>query len=248
MTAGDVAVNLDRPVSHDCAKFDGVDDKITIAFAQNPFKGTLSFWMKTSKPSQAQFNGMLATNTSSVTDTFQFGFNGSGVVLFSYDEPGVNITVFSPTKNIWYHILMTYSTDANLNVWVDDSIVITSSNVGNLKALNLNFGVNRGVTKFSEVKLRDIRIYETILSATERSILTNNGNVTRSLTHQWKLDKDATDSVGSLNGSVTGAIFVNDETDIAKSIFDARANGGSSDNFLISAIGHKILTAVVEET
>jgi len=147
------------------AKFDGSGDYLSVndnslAFDTGDF--TIECWFY--RNSTAEFQGLLATNPGTSTNTFQLGagsanFGSSSASIAFLIGGATNFVVFSGSLNNsqWYHVAVTRA-GTTVRLFVDGSEVDSGTNSNDLTAQNLLVGVNRGENNFFNGFVDDVRI------------------------------------------------------------------------------------------
>ena len=134
-----------------------------------------------------------------------------------YNDVTSRIQYDVPTTDIWYHLIVTRTASDNTwRMYVNDALIGSYSDGGTVTAQNyatklfLGNGRNNSLEGF----ISNAYIWNSSLSATDRTLLYNNGRPLSDLSglsaqpfSWWKLDNKTTgveDSIGSNNATITG--------------------------------------------
>lgn len=247
MAAGDVTTDVVKLDVRSCAKFDGVDDKITVTSNSyfEPSSSGFSYvvWFK---PTKAAHNAGLFSH--------QFAFGSNQGYLMKYNAAGTVGFWFGNTSkassnnaniNEWNCFLVSFD-GSTLTVNLNGTEVTASRTLLSTSTNDSYIGSETAASNFFQGFIREAAVYNRPLSSSERTAINNNLSITDGLIANWKLDGNATDSVGSNDGSVTGAIFVNDESNVADFFRNARAS--ANDKYFIDKYQDKVILTHVEES
>lgn len=201
--------------------FDGVDDYAStgMSIRNGPF--TVAVWAYI--PSTvSDFAGMVTESDSGATGDKQYSviirYDGSNTArLTALINATQQIITTSVTLDRWYHFILTWDGDT-LTGYKNGSPISSIACSGDLyqPTNNVDFG-RVGQTNYFDGKIDDVRIYDRAISGPEAEVLYNlsapSGEVETAdpragLVSEWKLDGDATDSVGANDGTVNGPTFV----------------------------------------
>lgn len=168
-----VNVNGDAQISTSVVKygtgsmlFDGSGDYLSVsdsAFAFGTGDFTIECWFyRNSTP--IEFAGVMATNPSTGTDTFQlasgsvnFGSTSSAIAFLIGGAANFNLFSGSLNNNQWYHVAVTRS-GTTARLFVDGLEVDSKTNSNNLTASNFLVASNRGENNFFDGYIDDLRI------------------------------------------------------------------------------------------
>ena len=166
--------------------------------------------------------------TRSSTPRIQFGYsegsaNGVNMSTNSYDPAGKG----------WVHIVGTADYSGSFKLYVNGSLVETQAVTGGAPSFSmadpLHIGYNGDGGGYVNGNIDDVRLYSSVLTSTEVEYLYKNdtSNIpTANLASHWKLNGNANDSIGSINGT---------ETDITYS--DGVSYNGTATNVLYAYDG-----------
>jgi len=119
------------------------------------------------------------------------------------------------TLGSWYHVVATYD-GANLKMYINSNLDTTIAQTGTLFASstdNVYIGQS-GDGNNSKAFIDDVIICSTAMSQADVTNLYYNGILPSNMVSRWTLDEGsgttANDSVGSNNGTITGATYSTD--------------------------------------
>lgn len=237
MATGDLTATTPLNLEHPAAYFDGVDDEIEktsingslpYIVGQNPF--TISIWSKITDVTTvagAPTGNLISLRPSNLRGIgIQILKNNSRVqAMIRNDSTNVNISsTGTPVgDNSWHHYLIV-SDGTNWNFYIDGTSQGSTTTLTTVTPTSLAIGGNNiisGDSSFSKILCRDVKVYKINLTSQEISDLYGGVEITRGLIGQWKLNGDATDSVGGNDGTVTGAIFTSGNNGLNNIVVDA---------------------------
>ena len=220
----------DSAVGDTAMSFDGTDDYIPLGLYLDKAISeiTVTCWVKTTTDSQI----VISHDRS---EYYRLGINSAtsttGAVSLSLTSSGGAITDYSGNTRVddgaWHHIGFTYNS-GKFQIYVDGSVDASGSHGNQIGTGVTRYGFIADGSEASSFDgsrnqlyytgdVDDARIYSRALSAPEIQALyeltSPHGSIVESdpregIVSYWKLDGDATDSVGSNDGTVTGATFV----------------------------------------
>ena len=147
--------------------------------------------------------------TRSSTPRIQFGYsdgstNGVDMSTNSYDPGGKG----------WVHVVGTADYSGSFKLYVNGSLVETQNVTGGAPSFSMTdplyIGYNSGGGGYVDGNIDDVRLYSSVLTSTDVEYLYKNdtSNIpTANLTSHWKLDGNANDSIGSINGTETDITY-----------------------------------------
>ena len=216
------------------ADFDGVDDYVSVADADNlsfgdgssdsPF--SLAAWVKAEASGARILCKSFETNVE-----YAFTIGGNDIPGLSlYDGNTDNriqsnhASELNPALNQWYHLVATYDgsgSASGINHYLNGSAVsTTTSSPGTYVAMhntsapldigrfNANFsGTN--YESFTNGQLDDVAVIAKELSAPEVSAIYSKNMYPTELVSLWRFEEDANDSKGSNNGIGNGGVLLN---------------------------------------
>lgn len=253
MAAGDVGVEITTPDARACAKFDGVDDEITINASDSINVNnhmSLALWVK---PNDLNTWGIIRKSSGGTSDWNIYRDTGEGgkwrVEVYNSSDTGASTYSTSAPLTIetWTHIAFSFDgTNINLftNGVADGSIALAGSVRNSAEALVIGsyFGFFAG-------NVKKVRLYNRALSAAEFLKLAQEiDSITNGLVGYWKLDTDYTDSSGNGNdGSNSGSIIGTYDGPIAKAVTDQRT--AATDTFFLCDVngGNQVLHTQITE-
>ena len=202
--------------------FDGTDDYIS-PLNDIPITGktsyTISCWFNVNNLSSR--NGLVSGTAGTAEEVFFFTENDGRLTTQHNDSSDLN-QVSSSTLNTgqWYHGVMVFN-GSQIILYLDgDTIASTSANSVTTSVDTWGMGAsdwNDTIKYHCDGNLDDVRIYNRALSQPEIQALydltKSSGSIVdddprENFVSYWKLDGDAIDSVGSNDGTVNGATFV----------------------------------------
>lgn len=188
-----------------CLEFDGIDDYVSIPAntdLNNP-NFTVEFWIQLDNPNN--WTGIIDKGRDSETDWyFLTGNTGytEGVRFGVGSGSSRQETAYSWNDTDWHHVAGTYD-GFNMNLYVDGDLKSTNTASMSNTTNNITFGARRGQSWFTNGKLDEIRIWESVRTQAEISdhrYLELNGNETN-LVGYWKLNSSSgTTSFDAANG------------------------------------------------
>jgi len=237
------------------AVFDGVDDFVDTTLTSNDVftNGfTINCWIKP--------NAAGESNTGRILDkgTGEFGIAG-----FAYYTGNTNKVIvrsdignLSSTSNIifadrvWYNVSLTITTGDvvthYLNGATNGSSTIAGflANITNTNALRIGNLVG-ATTRSYDGAISDVKIWNRVLTSAELVKVAADQAVTDGLTHNWKLDTDYTDSVGTADGTNTGTRLAIVDDKLAQQVANLRVN--KNDKWFMSTQGKQLAITHIEE-
>lgn len=263
MATGDVTSESVRLDARKAAKFDGVDDDINIPASPfnfptaTPEKFTMHADVKlTDAQSAGQSSGIFCIRTGSLRGYGIQHQNVAGVSRaegYLRSDGGQSVTSDDSgvlTLNEWTSVTLVHN-GTHIKLYVDGTFIENAAtrdlNSGTMADAKIgDSDVLGGTGQHFGGLIRNLRYYKRALDTTEITQLANGENVTEGLQNYYKLDVDATDSVGSNDGTVTGAEFVDDETNLATAMRNLRVSG--NDKYLLEGLeGGRVLITHIEE-
>ena len=256
MAAGDVTVSLTNAISFKGARFDGVDDYISIGTPSN-----LDIISDGTKDFSVSFWILLGELSTYNTVLSRGGYWRAGIAVLSdgrlrfnhdYTFPGTAVNAYSVetvNPNEWTNVIAVYNSSLKrIYLYINGTEVTYTShtdgdNLIDFSVQNLSIGYNSTSTFSGSV--RDLRIYKTLLSSSEISKLSNSINVYDGLVSLWKLKDDYKDYNSNNDGVNNGTFLASYSGNLAKDLNNARTT--SNDHYMMTIINGKVLTAVVEE-
>ena len=272
MAAGDVTVDTLTPISFPCAKFDGVDDYVSFpdldlfSFGNGTidFPFSITAWVKTTSA--------LATNQvilGKYQSPFEYYFHLRGTDTLPQLEirdqsAAVNCACSGTTGavvNIWVHVAATYNGVGGATAGNGIKIYTNGLNVTGTPSNNAAYVAMENGTSISKIGLRstpntqpfkgfirDVRIYNRVLSSSEITRVSNSELITDGLIGHWKLDGDADDSSGNgNNGTDSGNIYLADNETIDSEFTTARVNANSKYYAIPLKASNSVMTVHIEE-
>ena len=215
------------------ADFDGVDDYISVADADNlsfgnassdsPF--TLALWLNSDTSGSLK---MIAKGQG-VPQEYAFGAGSGGTPnLTLYDgDVTKRIQITSQTaltQGTWQHWAVTYDgsgSHSNSKIYLNGSAVsTTTASSGAYVAMNntstpVNIGYHNitvsgtAFETFTDGKMDDVAVIAKELSASEVSAIYNKNTYPAELVSLWRFEGNANDSKGSNNGTNNGSTNLN---------------------------------------
>lgn len=258
MAAGDVEANRSSVNFKSGYRFDGVDDKIDFGnpFAAAPDAMSIAFWAKVKNwdSTHSFFFRVLGEGSArgprmqyrTDNNTFKINIRADGAT-HTITVENVNTTY---TPNRWYHFIVTINpTEAILYIdGVNTASVTMNASVLNYSTQDMWIGQDNNLGYELTGEMSDFRLYNKVLTATQITELAGGRHVSENLVNHWKLDGDATDSVGSANGTVTGALAGTFDGGVAQDITADRTT--ANDQYIIAPLSKQnmaVMTAIVEE-
>lgn len=265
MAAGDVDVALTQPSSESCASFDGVDDEITFTnspiiqlTSNNDF--SICGWVKCKAGAAGSADNIISFQPASLrgigvqrsVDSARFDF----VMRTDGEVSSIATSSNSLVNNVWTHFTATFtSSTTGLNFYIDgvSAGTPTTHTDTTLTPTSISIAGNNvtsGTASFFEGLLRDLRVYNRVLSSSEITRVARGELITNGLVGHWKLNGNALDSSGNgNNGTVTGATFINDSGDLDTAVTAQRVTTGATNTFLIADTmnGQQVITAGITE-
>lgn len=251
MTAGDTYTQVVTPKGRACASFDGVDDKIVIpSLTFNNYGTSISVWLKTNTLT-ANDHPIFGLSSNNTNNFLLLGNTGRVLYEAGINNDNASFTDLNLVDDKWHNLVITSAAGTNgVTLYVDGRAINPTDN----DVTNTTFVIDQigrggvGATQATfEGDLSDLRIFNTVLTATEALKLANGENVTRELIHRWKLETDAVDSVGGYDGTVTGAVFEVQEDKVRAALYELRAICGAGGSYSVTSIdkGSKVLIRAV---
>ena len=198
----------------DCAgnsglEFDGVaDTAATNADFDPPERGAVAFWFRSDGP-PAIWQSMWGVGIN-----FELWQGADGLVAFDLSTDGFTggfiTTDPLDMEGRWYHLIAEYdSDDDSYAIYINGELHksgISATAMDKQAANTLTFGVRTGITQYFDGGMRDFRIYNRSLTATEKSKLSG-------LAAYWKLDETSgTVAVDSSYGGHDGTFATGSPT------------------------------------
>jgi hypothetical protein len=151
----------------------------------------------------------------------------NGNVRFFVGGGGSYSSVTTPQAiGEWFHVVATRS-GTSMKVYINGTLAqsgTASSTFDTDNTYNAGMFANYNGTWHDDAfdgKMDDIRVYNRELPASEAQyIYESTVQLTDGMTAKYKLDYDANDSVGTVNGTATGATFSSTETGKRSALFD----------------------------
>jgi len=212
MVAGDITAKRAKSSDFPCAVFDGVDDVVAFSPVINVNNSyTLSSWIYTGDNGRNSIFG-----DSSISSGFLFIRDFTKTVDFEPINDGLGCAIsfssYGSILNKWVYITVVVENSNNLKLYLDGNYIGNSSPANNDTNFNIEY-IGRGYTgvasSFFNGSIRDVRIYDTALTAEEVSLLYNGTNIKTGLVARYKLADDYNDSAGTNNGTNTGSYLTN---------------------------------------
>lgn len=178
-------------------------------------------WFKLeSKPSGAG-NHMVLMGKGSLGEDFTiYKFEGTGDLRFLINDGSTNHVIAIQNADIqtgtWYHFTATWDGSSDMTIYLDGSPKDSESGVASMEDEKdvVGIGADGGGARPLDGELDDVRFYDRELSSAEASDLASGADVTNGLVSEWEFDEGsgstATDSAGSNDGTVNGAVYVQD--------------------------------------
>lgn len=247
MATGDVEVNLTNPLVKECISMDGVDDSLISSSAVNVSDNILSFscWVYFNNVSSTQ---QIINNSPASSRRFAVDLQ-SGVIEGGYYNGSGNVGVRSSSPisaGRWYHVVYTFDGSTGGNLYINGSLDNTGTSAQNTTNYNnVRIGDRGPSTDVLNGYIREVRIYNKVLSASEALKLYQGLDVTDKLIHYWKLETDTNASKGNMDLTGTGTSFQKIDDQIAQAVSADRTT--ANDKYLIAVTNNKVLTTVIEE-
>jgi hypothetical protein len=203
---------------------DGTGGSSSVIGSGSDLDLTFSYWVN---PNYQNSRGSFKWGTGPGTATNWFinithGRFPNRFFLNVYNDGIIRIQYDVPTTDIWYHLIVTRTASDNTwRMYVNDALVGSYSDGGTVTAQNyatklfLGNGRNNSLEGF----ISNAYIWNSSLSATDRTLLYNNGSPLSDLSSLsaqpfswWKLDNKTTgvqDSIGTNNATITGGRVAN---------------------------------------
>jgi hypothetical protein len=217
-----------------CADFDGVDDYISVADADNlsfgngsvdsPF--TLALWLNSDTINNVR---LIAKGQGTSAQEYSFTAGSSGTPnLNLWDlNTSTRIQIESQTaltQGTWQHWAVTYDgsgSHTNSKIYLNGNAVSTTTNTsGTYVAMHntstpLDIGrTNIGGPAYTDGKMDDVAIFSKQLTASEvKAIHDSNIYPEDDIVSFWRFEGNANDSIGSNDGTGNGGVVLN-STDI----------------------------------
>ncbi len=245
MGAGDVEVNVTTNTGRSCAVFDGVDDSVKLGLDPVGLGSvTISFWCMT--------YGWGGSGYGRIFDDGKFKvFLNNANAVFDAQNDGSNSASSANNSivfNVWQHWIITREgTDFNfyLNNVLTNGADHTSGNP-TAPDYNMYIGNRDGDARGHNGCISDFKIWDKILTASERATVYAGGVVSDGLTHRWKLHNDYKDSVGDADGTNAGSILQIRDDAIAAAIAADRTT--ANDKYMMVGMpGGQVVTGIIEE-
>lgn len=263
MAVGDVRTAMLDATSFGCAKFDGVDDYVEIPHSANQLGVNLSDgmsvagWIKTRSDGETSLGNILDKSSGiSGANGFMVNVASSGRVQIRIQTtPVLSSAMSARSNNVWVHFLFTITSGMIGNCYIngvlsgsaDVSVGGTLSSITTTNAMRIGNRATATDRTFDGF-IRDVRMWNKVLSAADIAKVYAGSPVTDSLIGQWKLNGNANDnSIYGNNGTASGAVFVNDNQTIDAEFTAARV--GATDKYFITNIGSgQVATAAIAES
>lgn len=193
--------------------------------ALKPAQITVAAWINMQSPTSPSFQPFVIKSSSgSWNDGYAIATDSSGGLRFWVNawNAGAAVTPATPYTGKWIRVVGTYNLQ-NVKLYINGSLVNTSASyttaithsTGNLRFLNdLS-------TDYALGNISDVSISGAAWSATDVANDYYNAKLPSSVTNRWKCDEgagtNAVDSVGGLNGTITGLTYSSDTPSKARS-------------------------------
>lgn len=253
MAAGDVTTNVLNPISYPCASFDGVDDEITAnkATLESTQNFTISLWVNSTQVSPTKSQNIISFQPSNLRGVgFQIA-SSQTVSLFTRNDSSFKTVAATDalTPGSWDHVLGTYTKSNNqIQLFINNVSQGTNTGVITDNSKITTMGGSKiigGNAEYFKGLIRDIRVYDKVLSSDEIASLYNKKSVTDRLIYHWRLNGNANEEIRGFNGSNNGAAFLNSEETLNADLTSARTT--ANDKYYVVEAKGKVITAVIEE-
>lgn len=114
------------------------------------------------------------------------------------------------TADTWYHVAVVFDSSNDANFYVNGSFVetVAGTTPATVTANTFRIGQSGSNSEYWNGKIKNVRVFNTALTAAQIAALYNNSNIpTSNLVSHWKFDEGsgttATDSAGSNTGTLT---------------------------------------------
>lgn len=172
--------NDEKGQANQAVAFNGTDDKITIAYNSlfDTTTLTIAGWIYFNT-SDGRVKYVLIKRTTNINTPWMFYISTSELVRFTYTNTvptWYDITLLNMASGYatgWYHIVLQINNASNYYFYFNGEAISDGSIIGTLcsNAEGLTCGGDFGGVYFGTQYLRDVRLYNRVLSATEIKLL-----------------------------------------------------------------------------
>jgi len=262
MASGDVDVKITSNNAHYGASFDGVDDYIEIPHHENQLGRnllngfTISAWINPKSIGEGTRGRILDKSTAANGDNgFQFNMLSSGGIKAMFKiNVGTAATSAELSLNLWTHVLITVSSGQLANYYMNgvlsgvanQNLVQTISTITTTNAMRIGNRSTATDATFDGV-IRDVRMWNKVLTADEIAKVYANGNVKEGLIGRWKLNGNSNDYSNYGNhGTDSGVYYTIRDDAIASAMSGQRLVAGLSGTYLMAGLkGGQIVSAAI---
>ena len=174
--------------------FDGTNDDVDIGAVERTADTTIAMWINADDMQQ---NRLIGDDGGSSHDYIRFKDNNNTQLRVAINNTTLDVTGLSamPTGT-WFHLIVSHDySNGDIKVWQDGVNEFTGSGIGNNQAWTLN-RIGGDTTDYHDGRLRDVRIYDYLLSDEQAaSLYSGSYNVTP--LHWWKMDDGGAHASGS---------------------------------------------------
>lgn len=193
------------PTNTKALDFDGSNDYVSVAHSSDlSISGAMSITAWVNADSLSGFP-MFVSKRASSGHAYQFYTTSNKL---NYNNGTIAQSSGTITTGSWTHVAVTFNGSGSVTFYINGASAGTGSvaatNPTNTQAVDLGRAYNGN---YFNGKMDEVAIFNSELTASEISSIYNKAYPQSDIVSFWRFEDDATDSVGSNNGTNNGATF-----------------------------------------
>lgn len=229
------------------AVFNGSNSYLQTTALSHPHQNTpssMAFWIKANDTSTQQ---NIITQGHSTNDRMAIGLESNKMEMAWYNGSFTGVATIAYTSNNWNHIVYTYDGAGTGKCYLNG--VLQSATTGNPSTSTSNFTLGASGAGSNPLNgcLADVQIWSRVLSADEALLVSQGNAVNQGLIHQYKFNRDVTDSVGgkdltNVSSNVKISVVSQNIASVINQLYTS-----ANDKKLLTNVGGQLLYVRVEE-